>query len=193
MAQVAAATKRYRDASWLQKEGWKRFGGDERLMGEHWYRPTGPDYVSGQPIDFARPSNLMYTDIAGKKVLVGVAFHAHSGRRFRGLQPRAAVSETRTSRRVRGRRGRGRRARASSRDRERLRRHAGRRAVDNGGHARALREACGDAAMRRRRSGPGSARATPRASTHSPRSSGRNGKPHGIGSSRRSSVRASRP
>ncbi len=74
VAQVAAATERYRDASLLQKEGWKRFGGDEPLMGEHWSHPAGPDYVAGKPIDFTRPSNLMYTQIGGKKVLVGVAF-----------------------------------------------------------------------------------------------------------------------
>jgi hypothetical protein len=72
--EVARAVERYRDFEVAKREGWRRFGGDEPLMGEHYSISTGPDYVAGQPIDFRRPSNLMYTDIGGKKVLTGVAF-----------------------------------------------------------------------------------------------------------------------
>jgi hypothetical protein len=72
--EVAAAVARYRDFRVAEREGWKKFGGDEPLMGEHWHSDRGPDYVSGDRIDFSRPSNLMYTDIGGKKVLTGVAF-----------------------------------------------------------------------------------------------------------------------
>lgn len=80
---VARAVARYRDFAVAEREGWHRFGGDEPLMGEHWYPPkdlgwqeyTGPD----ARLDFARPSNLMYTRIGGKRVLTGVAFVVRLG------------------------------------------------------------------------------------------------------------------
>jgi len=72
--EVARAVERYRDFAVAKRDGWRLFGGDEPLMGEHYYAANGPDYVAGQPIDLSRPSNLMYTEIDGKKVLTGVAF-----------------------------------------------------------------------------------------------------------------------
>jgi hypothetical protein len=73
---TAAAVERYKDFRVAEREGWKKFGGDEPLMGEHWYHPEGPDYAgSDARLDFARPSNLMYTTIAGRRVLTGVTFN----------------------------------------------------------------------------------------------------------------------
>ena len=75
---VEQTVARYLDFNVAQREGWKKFGGDSPLMGEHWYLPPekgGPDYVGGSPIDFRRPSNLMYTWIGGKRVLTGVSFN----------------------------------------------------------------------------------------------------------------------
>ncbi len=74
------ATLKYRDFSVAEREGWKKFGGDEPLMGEHWHHPDGPDYVgSDADLDFSRPSNLMYTDIGGKRTLTGVTFNVRLG------------------------------------------------------------------------------------------------------------------
>lgn len=73
---TAAAAARYRDFRVAEREGWKKFGGDEPLMGEHWYHPNGPDYQgSDAQLDFSRPSNLMYTTINGRRVLTGVTFN----------------------------------------------------------------------------------------------------------------------
>ena len=80
LAQVQAAVERYRDFEAAKADGWKPFGGDEPLMGQHWFHPRGPDYQSADArIDFARPSNLMYTDIGGQKVLTGVSFNVRLG------------------------------------------------------------------------------------------------------------------
>jgi hypothetical protein len=76
LAHVEAAVQRYRDFEVAKREGWKAFGGDEPLMGQHWYHPKGPDYQSSAArLDFARPSNLMYTEIGGRIVLTGVSFN----------------------------------------------------------------------------------------------------------------------
>ncbi|MFA9200874.1 MAG: hypothetical protein ACEQR8_06745 [Cypionkella sp.] len=73
---VAEAIEPYRDFAAAERAGWKKFGGDEPLMGEHWYHPTGPDYAGADTrLDFARPSNLMYTAIGGKRVLTAVTFN----------------------------------------------------------------------------------------------------------------------
>jgi hypothetical protein len=75
LAQLADGIRPYHDFAEAKRRGWRQFGGeDEPLMGEHWFRPVGPDYVAGMPIDWSQPSNLMYTDIAGRKVLTGVAY-----------------------------------------------------------------------------------------------------------------------
>ncbi|WP_118857959.1 hypothetical protein [Sphingomonas mesophila] len=78
LATVRAAVARYADFEVARREGWKKFGGDGPLMGEHYSLPPekgGIDYVSGMPLDFRRPSNLMYTFVNGKRVLTGVAFN----------------------------------------------------------------------------------------------------------------------
>jgi hypothetical protein len=80
MATLRQSIARYADFEVAQREGWKKFGGagEGPLMGEHWYLPPkrgGPDYQFGQPIDFSRPSNLIYAEIAGKRQLVGVTFN----------------------------------------------------------------------------------------------------------------------
>ena len=76
LAVLRAAVARYADFEVAKREGWKKFGGkgEGPLMGEHWYLPPergGPDYLSGQPIDFSRPSNLIYAEIGGRRQLVG--------------------------------------------------------------------------------------------------------------------------
>ena len=78
LATLRRALVRYADFEVARKEGWRIFGGDGPLVGEHWYLPVqrgGVDYRAGQPLDFTRPSSLMYTDIGGKKVLTGVTFN----------------------------------------------------------------------------------------------------------------------
>lgn len=40
---VARAVERSRDFAVAERDGWKKFGGDEPLMGEHWLLPGGPD------------------------------------------------------------------------------------------------------------------------------------------------------
>ena len=77
--EVRAAIDRYRDFAVAEQEGWKAFGGDEPLMGKHFYSETMPDYVHGDPLDFSRPNNLMYTEIDGEMVLTGVAFVVRLG------------------------------------------------------------------------------------------------------------------
>ncbi|PRY95651.1 hypothetical protein BCF33_1273 [Hasllibacter halocynthiae] len=75
LAQVRAVLDRYADISVARADGWRPFGGDEPLMGQHWYRDGGPDYAgSDARLDFAQPSNLMYTEIGGRQVLTGAAF-----------------------------------------------------------------------------------------------------------------------
>jgi hypothetical protein len=76
------ALVRYADFEVARREGWKKFGGMQSgegpLMGEHWLLPKergGPDYQHGQAIDFARPSNLIYAEIGGKRQLIGVTFN----------------------------------------------------------------------------------------------------------------------
>lgn len=77
---AADAVRRYQDIAVAKRDGWKPFGGDEPLMGQHWVREKGPDYVSSTPrIDFAQPSNLMYAEIGGRMVLTGVAFTVRLG------------------------------------------------------------------------------------------------------------------
>lgn len=76
LEQVAASVRRYQDFEAAKAEGWKPFGGDEPLMGQHWYHPNGPDYQStAARLDFTRPSNLMYAQIGGRMVLTGVSFN----------------------------------------------------------------------------------------------------------------------
>jgi hypothetical protein len=67
---VREATARYRDIDVARREGYRLFGMEGPLMGEHWYLP---DAVR-RPLDMARPSTLQYATIGGRKVLVGVAY-----------------------------------------------------------------------------------------------------------------------
>ncbi|MXU65671.1 hypothetical protein [Oceanomicrobium pacificus] len=79
LAEVAEALRKYTDIRTAKAEGWKAFGGDEPLMGQHFYPPNGPDYVAGDKLDFSRPNNLMYTEIDGRMVLTGAAFVVRLG------------------------------------------------------------------------------------------------------------------
>lgn len=67
---VRAATARYRDHANAVKDGFRLFGQEGALMGEHWYRRD----LVGQPLDLRHPSTLQYANINGRKVLVGVAY-----------------------------------------------------------------------------------------------------------------------
>ena len=67
---VRRATERYRDIEVARREGYRLFGMEGPLMGEHWYHPD----VVRRPLDLARPSTLQYATIGGRKVLVGVAY-----------------------------------------------------------------------------------------------------------------------
>lgn len=67
---VRRATERYRDIQVARREGYRLFGMEGPLMGEHWYLP---DAVR-RPLDLARPSTLQYATVDGRKVLVGVAY-----------------------------------------------------------------------------------------------------------------------
>ena len=70
VAAVRAATARYRDHANAVKDGYRRFGQEGPLMGEHWYRRD----LVGRPLDLAHPSTLQYVNIGGRKVLAGVAY-----------------------------------------------------------------------------------------------------------------------
>jgi hypothetical protein len=67
---VRRATERYRDIEVARREGYRLFGMEGPLVGEHWYLP---DAVR-RPLDMARPSTLQYATVDGRKVLVGVAY-----------------------------------------------------------------------------------------------------------------------
>lgn len=67
---VRRATERYRDIEVARREGYRLFGMEGPLVGEHWYLP---DAVR-RPLDLARPSTLQYATVEGRKVLVGVAY-----------------------------------------------------------------------------------------------------------------------
>ena len=73
---VRRATERYRDHANAVADGYKLFGADGPLMGEHWYRP---DLVK-QPLDISRPATLQYANINGKRELIGVAFNVYQRR-----------------------------------------------------------------------------------------------------------------
>ncbi|HYH79008.1 MAG TPA: hypothetical protein VEX86_04405 [Longimicrobium sp.] len=70
VAAVRAATERYRDHANAVADGYRLFGRESPLMGEHWYRQD----LVGRPLDLARPSTLQYATIGGRKVLAGVAY-----------------------------------------------------------------------------------------------------------------------
>lgn len=80
LIEVALAVERLRDFSVARREGWKKFGGEEPLLGEHWYPPEKlgwPEYVGSKAqLEFSRSSKLIYATIDGRRVLTGVAFVA---------------------------------------------------------------------------------------------------------------------
>jgi len=71
---VRRAAGQWRDFERAQSAGWKAFGGEGPLTGQYYYHPDGPDYVSGDTLDFSRPNSLIYAAIDGQRILVGVAF-----------------------------------------------------------------------------------------------------------------------
>ncbi|MEM6384763.1 MAG: hypothetical protein AAF718_00870 [Pseudomonadota bacterium] len=111
IAEARQAALKYASFSEAKRQGWKPFGADVPLMGQHFQLRNGPDYVFGDQLDFSRPSNLVYAELQGRKRLVAIAYvvrkrpddpmpagfagnrdiwHIHDGRRFL-----AALSETR--------------------------------------------------------------------------------------------------
>ena len=70
LEQLRHATERYRDHAAAVADGFKLFGAEGPLMGEHWYHP---DRVKA-PLDLSKPSTLQYAMINGKRELVGVAY-----------------------------------------------------------------------------------------------------------------------
>ena len=70
---VRRATERYLDHANAEADGYRRFGADGPLMGEHWYHP---ELVKGA-LDLARPATLQYAVIDGKRTLVGVAYNVY--------------------------------------------------------------------------------------------------------------------
>lgn len=74
MAEMHRAVERYRDVSVAEAEGWRIFGADSPAMGEHWRHPDRRPQSPGQSLDLTRPLNLMYTEIDGRRRLVGVTY-----------------------------------------------------------------------------------------------------------------------
>jgi len=70
---VRAATERYRDHANAVKDGFRKFGQEGPLMGEHWYRRD----LVGASLDLRRPATLQYANVGGRKVLVGVAYSVY--------------------------------------------------------------------------------------------------------------------
>ncbi|MEM9782134.1 MAG: hypothetical protein AAF899_06630 [Pseudomonadota bacterium] len=79
IAAVHAGVERYRDVAVAEAEGWRTRGAPTPLMGEHWSLPGQPSPIAGEPIDFSRPSILVYSDIRGERTLIGVAFIVRLG------------------------------------------------------------------------------------------------------------------
>ena len=73
---VKQATERYRDHAHAVADGYKLFGLEGPLMGEHWYRR---DLVRAA-LDLEKPSTLQYAWVAGQRVLVGVAYTSYRTR-----------------------------------------------------------------------------------------------------------------
>ncbi len=77
---IHAAVAPYRDVERAKAAGWRRATRYVPLMGEHWsLGRKSPDYVSGEAIDFTKPSNLIYARIGGRHELVAVAYVVRIG------------------------------------------------------------------------------------------------------------------
>ncbi|MEL6196506.1 MAG: hypothetical protein AAFT19_01540, partial [Pseudomonadota bacterium] len=79
IAEVHSAVAKYRDVAVAEAEGWSTRGPAAPLMGEHWSLRGHQAPVAGQPVDFSRPSTLVYSEIAGRRQLIGVAFIVRLG------------------------------------------------------------------------------------------------------------------
>ncbi|MDX8352358.1 hypothetical protein [Cognatiyoonia sp. IB215182] len=75
LATARQAAEPYMNIDTARRDGWRPFGGDEPLMGQHWHQRGGVDYASGAPIDPRRPSNLLYTDLGGQMQLVALSYN----------------------------------------------------------------------------------------------------------------------
>ncbi|MGH7461104.1 MAG: hypothetical protein ACREMA_08755 [Longimicrobiales bacterium] len=53
--------------------GYRRFGNEGPLMGEHWYHPE----LVRKPLDLEHPATLQYATINGRRTLVGVAYNVY--------------------------------------------------------------------------------------------------------------------
>ncbi|MEM9910346.1 MAG: hypothetical protein AAF922_06135 [Pseudomonadota bacterium] len=65
---------RYSDLNSARRAGWRPFGGEAPLMGRHFEHPDNPDYVTGDALDWTKPSNLVYSSIDGRNQLVALAW-----------------------------------------------------------------------------------------------------------------------
>ena len=71
---VRSTTERYRDIENARRDGYRLFGKEGPLMGEHWYHPD----IVKQPLDLRHPSTLQYAIINGRRELVGVAYTVYN-------------------------------------------------------------------------------------------------------------------
>ena len=74
-----AAAAPYGELAAAKRAGWRPFGDAAPLMGRHYFHPSNPDYLPGEAVDPARPSNLLYAELGGRQVLVGLAFNWRLG------------------------------------------------------------------------------------------------------------------
>ena len=67
------ATERYQDHALAVANGYKLFGAEGPVMGEHWYHPD----LAKKPLDLEHPGTLQYATVNGRRVLVGVAYNVY--------------------------------------------------------------------------------------------------------------------
>lgn len=79
VAEARQSVAPYQDFGAARRDGWKPFGGPASLMGQHYFDPSNPDYVTGESLDPSRPSNLLYAEIGGRMTLVSVAYNYRIG------------------------------------------------------------------------------------------------------------------
>ncbi len=74
LSEAFAAARPYTDLRAARRAGWTAFGGEAPLMGRHYQHAQNIDYVTGDALDFSRPSNLVYAKIRGRDELVALAW-----------------------------------------------------------------------------------------------------------------------
>lgn len=74
IAAARAAAAPFQDFGTARRGEWKPFGGPAPLMAQHYFHPGNPDYRTGDALDPARPSNLLYAEIGGRMMLVSLAY-----------------------------------------------------------------------------------------------------------------------